>query len=81
MKFINQNKFTDENLAKLKEWIKDAGGLIDWKTHDSDKLRALLARLEAAERLCNHDTDDCEREFDGCFQCRLTKAWRKSKGE
>lgn len=65
-------RFTDEDLKRL----KNAGHLIEL----ARDICGLLARLEAAEGCCDHDTEDCEREFDGCNACRKVKRWRKAKG-
>ena len=58
--------FTDENLSELKKW----------NTEHADKrdlIFALIARLEAAERVI--DVFDLEQS-----DSEAVKAWRKAKG-
>lgn len=73
--------FTDDYLKRLKEEIRQALALENSVAMPGGRCKALFARLEAAEILCDHDTDDCEYEHDGCKRCKNTKIWRKSKGE
>ncbi len=45
--------FTDDDLKQFEEWIDDPGfdcGTVEWNNADSARLKALLARLEAAEK-------------------------------
>ncbi len=69
--------FTNDDLKRLKEYIENNPEPSEW----FEAQKALLARLEAAEKLCDHDTDQCEEEGMGCYRCRLTKIWRKAAGK
>lgn len=61
--------FTDEDLA----WWK--------KEHQSPMSQALLARLEAAERVCGafNDVEHDRCSIKSCLACDL-EAWKQSKG-
>lgn len=76
--------FTDDDLKRLKEY-----GMPHWfEINEKGKLEALLARLEAAERLgdwADHENlcSFIDRGRDGDCDCGCTEvfvAWRKSAG-
>ena len=62
---MTDTKFTDDDLKLWKEK----------KEYGYEKLQALLARLEAAEKVVECAVD--------CYQMesKVVEAWRKSKGE
>lgn len=72
----NEMTFTDEDLKRLKEYHS-----IDREFHansiwvERSKLKALIARLEAAE--------NCAKNLNNILaeHCELLEVWRKSKGE
>lgn len=43
---------TDDDLKRFERWLKEPVRPVDWSTFDSEKCLALLARFEAAERVC-----------------------------
>lgn len=65
--------FTDDNLKRLKEYNLLNRALFDEFT--MDQMKALLARLEAAERLIGWKC------IDNPVYEKDLEAWRKSKGE
>jgi len=71
--------FTDEELKRLKEHYEiHVEGSEPCLGEDSDLIKALLARLEAAEKVCNScEMEMMEKHYDG----DALLAWRKSRGE
>lgn len=76
--------FTDDELTRLKahegyQFTKmNPGQSKTWAFVDSAKIDALLARLEAAERLCRH----VHKYFNPTdYGQRLYRAWRKAAGK
>lgn len=73
--------FTDEDLKRLKEDIGNGSWLMSLS---GNHLSALLARLEAAEKVagyvCHCDRNDLDRSRD-CPCPELHKAWLRSKGD
>lgn len=68
--------FSDNDLKRLKEHL---AGVAQVGTYPMEKLIDLLARLEAAEKLCNYlDGFD---DVNNPIVSEYLKAWRKSKGE
>jgi hypothetical protein len=73
--------FTDEDLKRLKEHLK-----FDHADEDGIKesvVRALIARLKAAEKVCEFigNTDDMDA-VDEVFKAdELMAAWRKAAGK
>ena len=71
--------FTDEDLTRLKDKAERSN---TYTNMDCDKVLALLARLEAAERwalfMCNADQYDL-RNLEQIE--RLARAWRKVAGK
>lgn len=65
--------FTDDDLKRLKDQV-DRNDPVDNFT-SIDKMKALLVRLEAAEKLAGHD--HC-----GCYgRNELEATWRKAAGK
>lgn len=75
---MQEMKFTDEDLKRLKEYsLKlEALPVHSSATIDHHKLKALLARLEAAERVLNTSWADNMEEY-----LKATKDWRKAAGK
>ena len=86
--------FTDDALKSLNSYIKEINleneGFVK---HYPDmnkrnvllsphQIEALLARLKAAEQVCEHQHDNCTRKFTECqTETELNKAWRKAAGK
>jgi len=81
-----ENKFTDDDLKRLKEHIKVHFGDFNGECQlTAEGLSLLVARLEAAERICNYvanndiDIPDLEKEFQWCDEAIIN--WRKAAGK
>ena len=74
--------FSDEDLKRLKE-IFECSPQIDVHGFTDENFKALLARLEAAERIVNRmcvHAGSWRGKLDGCFKDEV-KAWRKAAGK
>ena len=73
-------KFTDDDLKRLKGLLTLAGC-----TLSENEARALIARLEAAERrfIFSHDSDVYEASIctPECKACGADDLWRKAAGK
>lgn len=68
--------FTDENLRRLKEKLsRDEDHAII--LHET---KALIARLEAAEKVCVYALND-EEYSNGGYYKEVIEAWREAKGK
>lgn len=77
--------FTDDNLKRLKEFLNEPHTQLITLWQPTFDLKALLARLEAAEIVVGHLEallDDCPDEQCGdIVGLSHLKAWRKSAGK
>lgn len=77
------NKFTDEELARLKFNIQESDMAVCLEPSDAENL---LARLEAAEAIVKIDDTPCRYDHEGYCQNHFISnpceyvAWRKSCG-
>jgi hypothetical protein len=79
MKGVIMNKFTDDDLARWKIECNYARSLdSDVDVFKIEEVKALLARLEAAERIVNKS---CMNECGGCWCKDNRTAWRKVCGK
>ena len=80
--------FTDDDLKRLKESAnkKDRPYYDAWEALTVDKINALLARLEAAERIvtwkcrCRFSLQSILSGEHGCARDVLIENWRKAAG-
>jgi hypothetical protein len=68
--------FTDEDLKELKEYIEEAGDSCDIRGY---QVNALLARLEAAERM--YLIIESKMSIPEKQQEHIIEAWRKACGK
>ena len=86
--------FTDEDMRRLKEELQERTSLGDLYGDGylgPDKMKALLARLEAVELILNKGvslthTEDCDKVEHHDLKCtcgseRRWEAWRKKAGK
>jgi hypothetical protein len=72
--------FTDEDLKRLK-MRKEDPLIKDHTVLKLNELDALLARLEAAEKVCGIGTlHECLTDHD-CWTCKALAEWRKAAGK
>lgn len=75
--------FSDEHLKALKEGLEDSD---DWQAFNMNcniepkDIQALLARLEAAEAVCEHQTRGAFIRYGYNGLQKAYDAWLKSKG-
>lgn len=77
-----QMTFTDDDLKRLK--VSLSGELPEfstWAKSDLEVLRALLARLEAAEALVQCGGMFHNSGYDGRHECKAYEAWRRACGK
>ena len=73
--------FTDDDLKRLK---KNVEGQFSVTVHKPtwDEIEALLARLEAAEKVLERFEKTHNKDHgSGCSVCFLMEAWRKAAGK
>lgn len=69
--------FTDDDLKLLKKSISSIAAIVDGN-HVSFDIKALIGRLEAAEKVC----ESCEFEaMEWSLDGDALKAWRKAAGK
>lgn len=68
--------FTDEDLKRFSKEMKNCECGDDWHCVDPVRLKALIIRLEAAERCAEAHMKTC-----GKLECPTEYAWRKAAGK
>jgi hypothetical protein len=77
---LMDSKFTDDDLKRLKEMCDSMDGKFEsWNFVEKDgaSIKALLARLEAAEKVCYY----VENATDDELIPDAIEAWRKAAGK